>query len=136
MISKIYLKRNMQENKIKFPKTVLLPLVKYLKGEKNRLKETKEGLKKEDPFIVGNRDNDNSVDSDVAENVEHDRSSALRSQITRSIIEIKKTLTRIKLGKYGVCGNCGKLIDTDRLSVKPTAEFCVACETLKEKQRG
>lgn len=126
----------MEENKIKFPRSVLLPLIKYLKGEKSRLKETKNELKKEDPFIAGNRDNDNSVDSDVAENVEHDRSSAMRRQVTRSIIEIKKTLSRIKLGKYGVCANCGKMIDTDRLSVKPTAEFCVPCEALKEEQQG
>lgn len=126
----------MEENKIKFPRSVLLPLIKYLKGEKNRLKETKNELKKVDPFIVGNRDDDNSVDSDVAENVEHDRSSAMRSQVTRSIIEIKKTLTRIKLGKYGICGNCKKMIDTDRLAVNPTAEFCVPCEALMEKKRG
>lgn len=126
----------MEENKIKFPRSVLLPLIKYLKGEKSRLKETKNELKKEDPFIAGNRDNDNSVDSDVAENVEHDRSSAMRRQVTRSIIEIKKTLSRIKLGKYGVCANCGKMIDTDRLSVKPTAEYCMPCEALKEEQQG
>ncbi len=126
----------MEDNQIKFPKSVLEPLIKYLKGEKSRLKETKNDLKKEDPFIVGNRDNDNSVDSDVAENVEHDRSSAMRKQVTRSIIEIKKTLTRIKLGKYGICGNCKKMIDTDRLAVNPTAEFCVSCESTLEKKRG
>jgi len=126
----------MEENKIKFPRSILLPLIKYLKGEKKRLKETKKELKKEDPFVVGNRDDDNSIDSEVAETVEHDRSSAMRSQVTRSIIEIRKTLTRIKLGKYGTCAGCGKMIDTDRLAVNPTAEFCVACESKKEAAKG
>ena len=126
----------MEENKIKFPRSILLPLIKYLKGEKKRLKETKDELKKEDPFVIGNRDDDNSIDSEVAETVEHDRSSAMRSQVTRSIIEIRKTLTRIKLGKYGTCASCGKMIDTDRLAVNPTAEFCVACESKKEKRQG
>ncbi len=126
----------MEENKIKFPRSILLPLIKYLKGEKKRLKETKKELKKEDPFVVGNRDDDSSIDSEVAETVEHDRSSAMRSQVTRSIIEIRKTLTRIKLGKYGTCAGCGKMIDTDRLAVNLTAEFCVACESKKEKQLG
>lgn len=125
----------MEENKIKFPRSVLGPLVSYLKGEKSRLKETKKELKSEDPFVVGNRDSDNSVDSDVAENVEHDRTSAMRQQVNRSIIEIKKTLARIKLGKYGICENCKKMIDTDRLAVNPTAEFCVVCEDMKEKKR-
>ncbi|NCP47083.1 hypothetical protein COT86_04250 [Candidatus Collierbacteria bacterium CG10_big_fil_rev_8_21_14_0_10_43_36] len=60
----------------------------------------------------------------------------MRSQVSRSIIAIRKTLTRIKLGKYGICANCGKMIDTDRLAVNPTAEYCVSCETKKEKKLG
>lgn len=126
----------MEENKIKFPRSVLEPLIKYLKGEESRLKETKKELKKEDPFILGNRDRDNSVDSDVAENVEHDRSSAMRKQVTRSIIEIRKTLSRIKLGRYGICADCKKMIDTDRLAVNPTAEFCMTCEAKKETRQA
>ncbi|KKS91341.1 MAG: hypothetical protein UV68_C0072G0007 [Candidatus Collierbacteria bacterium GW2011_GWC2_43_12] len=117
----------MEETKIKFPLSVLQPLIHYLKGEEKRLKETKKELKKEDPFLVGNRDQDNSVDSDVAENVDHDRTSAMRRQVTRSIIEIRKTLSRIKLGKYGICANCKRMIDTDRLA---------SCETRIEKKRS
>ncbi len=122
-----------KNQKITFPSTVLAPLVRFLRGEEKKLKNSKKELRKEDPFIVGNRDADNSVDSDVAENVEHDRTFAMRRQVTRSIIAIKKTLTRIKLGKYGICSGCGKMIDTDRLAIKPTAEFCIDCETKKEK---
>lgn len=121
-----------KKQKISFPSTVLAPLVRFLKGEEKKLKNSKKELKLEDPFLVGNRDLDNSVDSDVAENVDHDRSSALRRQVTRSIIAIKKTLTRIKLGKYGICAGCGNMIDTDRLAIKPTAEYCIECETKKE----
>lgn len=115
--------------------SVLTPLVNYLKGEEKKLVSSKKQLKKSDPFIVGNRDADNSVDSDVAENVEHDRAFAMRRQVTRSIISIRKTLSRIKLGKFGVCTNCGKMIDTDRLAINPTAELCITCETNKEKSR-
>lgn len=126
----------MEENKkISFPMSVLTPLVNYLKGEEKKLKSSKRVLKKEDPFLVGNRDADNSVDSDVAENVDHDRAFAMRRQVSRSIVGIRKTLTRIKLGKYGICTNCGKMIDTDRLAINPTAELCIACETNKEKSR-
>jgi DnaK suppressor protein len=122
-----------KNKKISFPAVVLAPLVRFLRLEEKKLKNSKKELKKADPFIVGNRDADNSVDSDVAENVEHDRSSAMRRQVTRSIIAIKKTLTRIKLGKFGICAGCGKMIDTDRLAIKPTAEYCIDCETKKEK---
>ena len=121
------------DRKISFPSKILKPLVSYLKGEEKKLKESKRELRKADPFVVGNRDSDNSVDSDVAENVEHDRTYALRLQVAKSLVAIRKTLTRIKLGKYGVCVNCGKMIDTDRLAVTPTAEYCMDCARKVEK---
>ena len=122
--------------KISFPTKLLKPLVAYLKGEQKKLKETKEELKKVDPFVIRNRDADNSVDSDVAENVQHDRSFAMRLQVSKSLVAIRKTLTRIKLGKYGICSNCGKMIDTDRLAVTPTAEYCMECARKMEKKSG
>lgn len=123
-----------KSNKGIFPGEVLKPLSNFLKGELKRISKTKKEMRREDPFVTGNRDEDNSVDADVAENVAHDRSSAVRKQLSRSVIEIKKTLTRIKLGKYGLCDSCGKMIDTDRLAIKPTAEYCVSCEKKIEKK--
>jgi len=124
----------MEENKKKvaFPTNLLKPLIGYLKGEQKRLKEVKKELKEADPFVTGNRDSDNSVDSDVAENVEHDRAYAMRTQLSKSLVSIRKTLTRIKLGKYGICASCGQMIDTDRLTIKPTAEYCISCEKKAE----
>ncbi len=122
--------------KLSFPSQLLKPLVAYLKGERKKLIVSKIELKKVDPFVVGNRDADNSVDSDVAENVQHDRSFAMRLQVSKSLVAIRKTLTRIKLGKYGICADCGKMIDTDRLAVTPTAEYCMTCATKVEKQTG
>ena len=123
-----------KNNSIKFPSKTLAPLKSYLKEEEKKLKVTKKELKKVDPCIIGNRDKDNSVDSDVAENVEHDRAYAMRLQVTKSLIAIRKTLTRIKLGKFGICSGCGKMIDTDRLAVTPTTELCVNCANEAEKK--
>lgn len=125
-----------KDKKITFPSQLLKPLVAYLKGEEKKLKETKKKLNKADPFVTGDRDADNSVDSDVAENVEHDRAYAMRLQVAKSIVAIRKTLTRIKLGKYGICASCGKMIDTDRLAVTPTTEYCVTCASKAEKKSG
>jgi DnaK suppressor protein len=124
----------MENNKrISFPAQILKPLVSYLKGEQKKLKEAKKELKEVDPFVSGNRDADNSVDSDVAENVEHDRAFAMRRQVSKSLVAIRKTLTRIKLGKYGICAGCGMMIDTDRLAVTPTADMCLKCAQKAEK---
>lgn len=121
-------------NKLGIPLNVLKPLVSYLKGEEKRLKVVKDSLKKEDPYKMKTRDEDNSLDADVAEQVDHERSFALRRELSKSIINIRKTMARIKIGKYGICENCGKMIDTDRLAIKPTAEYCISCEKSVEKK--
>lgn len=123
-------------NKTGIPFNVLKPLFGYLKGEEKRLKEVKENLKKEDPYKMKNRDDDNSLDADVAEQVDHERSSALRRELSKSIINIRKTMARIRIGKYGICEKCGKMIDTDRLAIKPTAEYCIACEKSFESKKS
>jgi RNA polymerase-binding transcription factor DksA len=38
----------------------------------------------------------------------------------------------VKLGKYGICEKCGKMIDTDRLAINPEATTCIDCEKDKE----
>jgi len=58
----------------------------------------------------------------------------LEKKLTRTLIEIRKTLTRIRLGKYGTCEKCGQMIDTDRLAIKPTATACIKCEKKKKAQ--
>lgn len=121
-------------NKLGIPLNVLKPLVSYLKGEEKRLKVVKNSLKKEDPYKMKTRDEDNSLDADVAEQVDHERSFALRHELSKSIINIRKTMARIKIGKYGICESCGKMIDTDRLAIKPTAEYCISCEKTVEKK--
>jgi RNA polymerase-binding transcription factor DksA len=63
----------------------------------------------------------------------HARVTALQSQLDRRLIQIRQALSRIKIGKYGVCEKCGRLIDTDRLMVVPEATLCVKCEQNQEK---
>jgi len=119
---------------IQFPGNLLAPLASYLKKEEKRLIKTKKSLIKEDPYATMNREDDNSVDADVAEQVDHERVSAVRTELSKSIINIRKTLTRIKIGKYGICERCHKMIDTDRLAIEPTAEYCVDCRKEIESQ--
>ena len=41
---------------------------------------------------------------------------------------INLALEKIKKGKYGICGNCGRKIAEERLKIHPEARFCVKCE--------
>ena len=122
---------------VKFPMKVLQPIKKYLKEREERLVERKKALEREDPFNDVDRINDNAaIDTDAAEEIGHDRVSALKLEIDKTLIRIKKALTKIRLGSYGTCDTCGKLIDTDRLAIAPTSTNCIKCIKSKKTKRG
>lgn len=122
------------KNVIQFPKRVLSPIRDYLVNMQKSLERRRKQLDKEDPFADPSRVNDNAAsDADAAEISGHDRVVALKYDVDKRLINVRKALTRIKIGKYGLCESCGKLIDTDRLAVNPTAEFCIECEKKRKK---
>ena len=121
--------------KIIFPFSVLKPVQKHLEDKEKKLKKRKKTLSKEDPFIDTDRLNDNAaLDTEAAEEEGHERVSVLKREIDKTLIRVRKALTRIKVGKYGVCESCGKMIDTDRLAIDPTAELCMVCANKKTKK--
>ncbi len=120
------------DQKISFPGRVLQPLKDFLVKKEKKLEERKKELDQEDPFTDTERITNNAaVDADAAEQSGHDRISALKFEVDKGLINIRKTLTRIRLGKYGLCESCHKMIDTDRLAVDPTTSFCVSCAAKK-----
>lgn len=119
---------------MQFPKNVLSQIRVYLeqknKGLESRLKE----LKKEDPFEDKARLLDRASDDSEAQNkAGHERVAALQHQLNMALVQTRKALTKVKIGKYGICENCGKMIDTDRLAAMPSAILCVSCERKREK---
>lgn len=122
------------ENTIRFPANLLLPVAKFLSAQLSKLKIQKKNISSEDPFKNANRITDNAApDTEADEQFGHARTSAIMTEINRKIIQTRKALTRIKIGKYGICENCGKMIDTDRLIIFPEASLCIECEEKKEK---
>ena len=120
--------------KVKFPANLLYPIGKLLSWRLSSLEKKKKSIEEEDPFKDTNRLNDNaSPDTDAAEQFGHARSTALKNELAKKIVQTKKALTSIKIGTYGICEDCGKMIDTDRLVVYPEATMCVSCEAKREK---
>src|SRR3972149_7626094 len=127
-------KKSKMAGVIRYPEEVLRPVKGYLMSKLSGLQRRKKELVKEDPFSDTSRLNDNAaIDTDAAERVGHMQVSAIKKVADRSIIQIRKALSMIKVGKYGVWGNCGKMIDTDRLMVMPETTLCVECERKREK---
>jgi DnaK suppressor protein len=93
----------------------------------------RQGIKSNDPFTDEGRATDNSLEEDVDEQIGHFDSEAKVNFVSRQIVQFRKALTRLKLGKYGICERCGKMIDTDRLAIGPEITMCVKCEKEREK---
>lgn len=120
---------------IQIPGKVLAPIRDYLLHEQQKLLKRKDELKKEDPFEDTGRVDDNAdIGQEASEQWGHQRVEALKLEIDKMLIRVRKTLTKIKIGRYGLCEKCGKLIDTDRLAINPTAELCISCENGRQNK--
>lgn len=120
---------------MKFPLDVLKRIRSHLLREKKKVDTTIMSLKSQDPFSDPDRLNDNAAsDTDAKEEISHERMQALEKELKLHMSEIEQTLARIQKGTYGKCLSCGKMINADRLTVKPTALYCVDCERKREKK--
>ena len=66
--------------------------------------------------------------------LESDRNFMLRIRDRESklIDKIKKALTRIENGTFGICESCGEDISTKRLKARMVTTQCIDCKTKEE----
>jgi RNA polymerase-binding transcription factor DksA len=122
------------QNIIAFPGKLVTPIGRFLSENLKKLEVRKKEIAKEDPFRDSSRLLDNaSPDADAEEQFGHARTVALKEQLERKIVQTKRALRRLNEGKYGICEDCGKMIDTDRLKIYPEATLCAKCQALREK---
>lgn len=115
-----------------FPSDVLESIKTHLQDERKLVVKRIHELEAQDPFTDTERITDNAAsDAEASEESSHDRFIALTDELKEKLVEIDAALKRIANGTYGFCANCGNMIDTDRLAILPTANFCRACEGKK-----
>jgi len=116
-----------------FPSDVLESLRLHLEEEKKHTNDRIAELSAQDPFSDPDRVNDNAAsDSEASEESSHDRFAAMVEELKNHLSDIDAALERIGDGSYGFCTNCHAMIDTDRLSILPTATLCLNCEQTKK----
>ncbi len=121
-------------NKLQFPKNLLNPVSEFLTQKLAELRINRKKISTEDPFNDKTRDLESAaVDTEAEEQYGHARVTAIKDELNRKANQIKKALDRVKKGKYGICEDCNKMIDTDRLAIYPEATKCVKCEKRREK---
>jgi DnaK suppressor protein len=75
-------------------------------------------------------------DESIAEATAAGQLTLLRRDVDE-LHEAEAALTRIREGTYGLCTNCGRDIERQRLEAYPTAERCIDCQAdLERKQTG
>jgi len=116
----------------KLPSRLVEPIRHFLEMELLKLKRNQKKLKQADPFSDETRTLENSMEEDLDEQIGHFDSEVKVNFLNKRLVQLRKALTRIKLGKYGMCESCGKMIDTERLVINPEATTCVKCQKAKE----
>ncbi len=123
------MKNNKKIQTLSFPSNLLMPVGKFLQDQLTRLRMRRAEIDKDDPFKNENRVVERAaIDTEAEEQFGHAMTSALKEQLDRRIIQTRKAMSRVWIGKYGICENCGNMIDTDRLVVYPEAIRCIKCE--------
>lgn len=113
---------------MQYPRNILQPVFDYLKKLETELLHRKKSLAKEDPFADSSRLNDNaSDDTEAAEQFGHAQSAALGQETSEALQRVRSAMKRVEEGSYGKCIKCGEMINTDRLAIDPTAEYCMDC---------
>jgi len=126
-------KKDSPKENITIPAKLLSPIRNFLEKEIIKWKKTEKTFERDDPFRDADRVNHNSNEEDVDEQVGHFDTEVKVSFVNKQLVQLRKALTRIKIGKYGICERCGKMIDTDRLAIKPETTICIDCAKEQEK---
>jgi len=120
-----------------FPADTLVEIKAHLEEEQTRLHSRITELSGQDPFSDPDRTNDNAAsDTEASEESNHDRVSALVTELKNQAVDVKNALSKISDGTYGFCTVCGNMIDTGRLAIHPTATMCLTCESSKSGRSG
>lgn len=120
---------------LNFPRKTLTFIKNHLKRqekevEKN-LKEVSDGDPAKSPALA--ESSEPGTDSYIADS--HTKTLVLESKLKEAKTGIKTALLKIKKGTYGKCEKCSKRIETGRLMIMPTAQYCVSCSQKNFKRR-
>ena len=56
----------------------------------------------------------------------------VRQMAERQLHDVEDARERQREGTYGICTNCGKPIDPERLQARPEVSLCIDCQRLAE----
>jgi RNA polymerase-binding transcription factor len=72
-------------------------------------------------------------EEEATETLELEKRLALENRVRQEMVKVEHALEKIKNGTYGLCDNCGKPINPERLEALPQASLCLNCKALLSK---
>ena len=101
-----------------------------IKMREQLLKDINQNLKAErDEFNKDIGDFYDYADTERGRQLSHLLSGREREKLNA----IEEALEKIEEGTYGICEECGKKINRERLKIMPFAKYCVSCQSMIEK---
>lgn len=74
--------------------------------------------------------------ADVASDLAYRQTTIMTALTLKKAVEdIDDALARLAHGTYGLCAECGRTIDAERLAVRPESARCVGCQRREERTR-
>lgn len=112
---------------LSFPIRTLNTIKRLLLRQQREVEESLEEVGSDDPAKTPSliESSEPGTDSYIADS--HNKIQVLQNNLRQVSINIKKALTKIRTGKYGLCENCGERIEIGRLLAMPTATLCLTC---------
>ena len=102
---------------------------KRLNGELEQLKSTvrpADERREGSPF--GKRE------EEATESFELERRLTLEKRLRDQLADVERALKKFEDGSYGLCDNCGKPINPERLEALPQATLCLECKARLAKE--
>jgi len=72
-------------------------------------------------------------EEEATESYELERRLTLEKSIREQLASVEHALQKFEDGTYGLCDNCGKPIDPERLEALPQATMCLDCKARQAK---
>lgn len=106
---------------------------KILLNQQKKVEEELKNLEIRDPVLSDSlaETSEPGTDSWMAD--VHTRALAIKQNLQVMLEKTKKSLLKLKSGKYGICDKCGRQIESKRLEVMLTANLCLACSKKSSK---
>ena len=78
----------------------------------------------------------NHFADDATDIMEQEKDLALKGNLEERIRDVERALGRLADGTYGICENCGRPINPERLEALPSARLCIDCKAQADRRRG